>query len=545
MPLPANARIPNRSWWITAGIASKFCLYGLFLYLQAVNYNHSPLSAGGTWQLYTGAFDTKSYVLPVENLLASGEYIEDFNEPLSRVIRMPGYGMIYLLFRLAADEETAKNLLVLLQIIVSGVATYCLAFVGYRLTGKPFVFYATFLLYALSAFVSMYDRFVLTESLTTNCIIFSLYFTLFATRLSERGRLEAQYGHLFAAGGLLTLAVFMRPVVIFLFVPYAAFILYSAWPAGRRQASWLGRLKGAAAPLAVFGLVFLLSEAAWVARNYAALGKFVPAQYNSWAQVTREPEKNVEYYALNWIRTVGEDCVFYEPNSLASWLFASEFCSKDYQLPANIYGAGYGQASLIQLKERFLNYKEKYGLFSSALHIYDKEGLTRTDSARMRQEAVYLNNTFDAYTNSYVRTHPFDYYFVNRVKLVKPFIVHSGVGVMPFKSFSTLVREKALVQLSLKVFWASLYWLVLVAGMAGGLYFLVKPTPGFVLVAACIACGIVVFPFLVQIVDTRFLCLVYPFLTLAAGVVTGTALTRFLHRARRHRQSPATSAAVH
>jgi hypothetical protein len=81
--------------------------------------------------------------------------------------------------------------------------------------------------------------------------------------------------------------------------------------------------------------------------------------------------------------------------------------------------------------------------------------------------------------------------------------------------------------------------------MAGLAYFLAKPSPQFLLLAACIAGGIVIFPFFVQIVDTRFLCLVYPFLTLAAGVATGTALTGLLHRTggrlRAQRYAPAAS----
>jgi hypothetical protein len=521
-----NQPVRKRSLWIATGIAIKFLLYGLFLYLQAVNYDHTPLASDGTWRLYAPAFDTKSYVLPVENLLATGRYIEDAAESLSMVIRMPGYGGVYLLLRLVTNGETALNLLVLLQVIVSGTAAYFLALISYRLTGKALVFCITFFLYAFSAFVSMYDMYILTESLSTNCVIFSLYFTLFAFQLPGGGEGRIRYGNLVAAGALLALAAFMRPVAACLFVPYAGFVLYTIWAAGKPEKNApFARAKGAVAALAALGGVFVLGEVAWIARNYAALGRFIPAQYNSWAHATTEPEKNVEYYAFRWIRAVGGDCVFYEPNSLAAWLFANEFCGKDFQLPANIYGAAYDREALLQLRERFLTYKAKFGLFSSALHIYDRASVARIDSAAMQREAIDLNNTFDAYTKSYISTHPVDYYFTNRVRLVRPFLVHSGVGVMPFKSFSALMQEKSFVQLSLKVLWALMYWGVLAGGMAGLLYFLVKPSPPLVLIASCIVGSIVIFPFFVQIVDSRFLCLAYPFLTLAAGVVTGTAFT--------------------
>lgn len=532
MHLFPNHLMHKRTLWITTGIVVKFLLYGLFLYLRAVNYNYSPLTSNGTFQLYVDAFDTKSYLLPVENLLARGEYIEDFSEPLSRVIRMPGYGAIYLVFRMAADAETAKNLLVLLQLIASGMATYCLALIGYRLTGKPVVFYVTFFLYAFSTFLSMYDMFVLTESLAASAVVYSLYFILSSIKGSKDGAWEVGYGSLMGAGGLLALAVFMRPVIAFLFVPYAGFVFCTVWAAlSREEKAWYPKLKRTVAPLVALGSVFVVGELAWVARNYAALGTFVPAQYNSWAQTTGEPEKDVEYHSLKWIRAVGGDCIFYEPNSLASWLFANEFCGEDYQLPATIYGSAYQKEALVRLRQHFLHYKQRFGLFSSALHIYNQGSASAVDADAKRREAIYLNDTFAAYTESYIRTHPFDYYVTNRVKLLKQFLVHSGVGIMPLKPFSTLVQEKSLGQLCLKVGWVLLYWMVLAGGFGGLVYFLRRPSPQRVLVVTCMVGSIVIFPFLVQIVDSRFLCLAYPFLTISAGAVIGTAFSGFIRLA--------------
>lgn len=68
--------------------------------------------------------DAASYIEPIENLLLKGEYYDDY--------RMPGYGWLYFIFRLFANQSISLNLLIIFQVILSAVSVYVLALTGQK-----------------------------------------------------------------------------------------------------------------------------------------------------------------------------------------------------------------------------------------------------------------------------------------------------------------------------------------------------------------------------------------------------------------------------
>ena len=468
--------------------------------------------------IYTDVFDTKSYILPIENFLQYGIYIEDFREPLSQYIRMPGYGSIYLAFRFFTDTHTAKNLLVLLQIVLSGVSIYYLSLTAYRICPRKLTFYFCFVLYASSAFVSMYDGYLLSESLSVSTLIFSVY--LIAEVLSGTLFGRSALMKLFCAGIWLTISVFMRPAAAPLFLLFIPFVVFRL-----NGGDWKMRA------ISLFGFIgiFCIAEASWVLRNFGISGKVIPFQYNSWIHITGNSVKDVEYYAYEWVRTVGESSIFYEFNTLSAWLFDSEFTNKTYKPPSRILTSAYTVDSLDKIKSELLSYRSKFGIFSSAMSINKSKQSTPSLNINLNQQAALeLNQTFSRYTDSYRTERPMDYYVINRFRLLKTFLFHSGTGNYPLRSFAEMKQNKDVMGIFFKLSQSVLYWLILLAGTAGVVVGIWLDRFKGLLLASLVGYTVLITPFYIKILEMRFLCLAYPFLVVSASICLAVVFFQIL-----------------
>ena len=509
MVVPA---IEKKALWIGFGILTKTILY---FYLSFASINHYSSQS-----LYTETFGTKAFILPIENFLRSGSYIEDFRETTSQYIRMPGYGGIYLAFRFFTDTHTAKNLLVLLQIVLSGVSIYYLSLTAYRICPRKLTFYFCFVLYASSAFVSMYDGYLLSESLSVSTLIFSVY--LIAEVLSGTLFGRSALMKLFCAGIWLTISVFMRPAAAPLFLLFIPFIVF--------------RLKGIGwkiRAISLFGFIgiFCIAEISWITRNFRISGRIVPFQYNSWLHTTGNTVKDVEYHAYQWIQAVGESSIFYEYNTLSAWLFDSGFANATYQPPLRTTTSAYNSDSLKVLKAKFLTYRDTYGIFSSdiSIHQANPSGKFFEKGSRDNQQAALeLNQTFSRYTDSYRTERPMDYYVINRFRLLKTFLFHSGTGNYPLKSFAEMKQNKDVMGIFFKLSQSVLYWLVLLAGTAGVVVGIWLDRFKGLLLASLVSYTVLITPFYIKIPEMRFLCLAYPFLAVSAAICLAVVFFQIL-----------------
>ncbi|QHT70553.1 hypothetical protein GXP67_29825 [Rhodocytophaga rosea] len=457
-----------------------------FLYQHYLYYGHQFWTQEGL-RLYVEAFDTISYLIPVENLLYTGQYIQIPEAPFSQVTRMPGYGLFYLLFRLVFDQNTTKNILVLLQVIISGISVYYLARIGYLLSNRKQVFYVVFILYGLSAYVSMYDVYILTESFSTCSIIIATYLLV-----QHRKKLFLQWRYILISGMLMAISCFMRPAAVPILGIAIIYVSLST-PTFRTKIKLV----------LVFSLPFLVADAAWIIRNFTVLSRFIPLQYNSWLHKTGYPPYDVEYYSYEWIRDVGEDNVFYQFNTLGAWLYNNTFVEPGYILPAHIYSSAYNKDSLYALREKFLLFWNNRSQL-----INTPEGIAH---------ARLLNETFHFYSSAYEKEHLFAYLITNRVKLLDTFLFHSGVSQLPLPSFRELV-ENLSGTLLLKIGWSLLYWIILVAGLMSILTLMLSYSYEKWLIAGIILYSLLIFPFVIRVVELRYICLAYPFLTVGAGI---------------------------
>jgi hypothetical protein len=502
----------TRFAWICIAISCKALLYLVFVYLYSKNYGYH-IFENGNITLYVFSADTDSYTRPIENLIRSGNYIADPSQPLSMVIRMPGYGFLYLFFRMFADAHGAKNLLVVLQVLLSGISLYYLAVIAYRICNSSIAFYTTFLLYGLSGLISVYDVYPQSDSLCNSFIIFSFYLLLSAFYVEPISGSFSR-SRLFASGCCLALASFLRPATIPLFFLCSLYILaIFIYYRSKTEESIFAQTVNVLLYLLMFAGVFVAFEGLWIYRNYKQLQVFMPLQYNYWLHKTGVARQDVQAYAYEWIVAMGEVNIEYEPGSMAAWLHNNQFSTSSYQLPTHIYTSRYSYDSLQVLRNRFIQFEQTYGFpFKGNKVVVDKYNQAVRDA-----EATYLNNTFKSYLQYYKLEKPLNYYVLNRLALLKKFTWHTGTGLLPFKLFSVMKAEKDIVGMGFKLVFALNYLLIMTMGFIGMVLLLLHYSFERILVVACAGYGIFIFPFFVGTIDIRFLSLAFPFLSIASG----------------------------
>lgn len=211
--------------------------------------------------------DAWSYLSPIDYLFSQGKYWEDF--------RMPGYGVVYGLFRLVTgSRELAIWLLFLTQLIFWSIA---LGLLGGELSKRGIKSIFVFSSLALVCFspASYYVRVIGSESLTASLAVLSL--------------LSLLHKKYMLSGALATWVFFIRPLhIIWVFVG----VLYVLWAERKIR------------PALAFILPFVGLEGAWVTRNYIHYGDFRPFHGNKGLHYTHDHARYL-FYVLELSRHLG------------------------------------------------------------------------------------------------------------------------------------------------------------------------------------------------------------------------------------------------
>ena len=241
----AGFLLPDSSKWLF-WLCLAFLFRGVLFSVQI--HDHSvdidgfdiPGFIGGQWG------DTWSYLKPIENLIHSGRYSPD--------MRMSGYGVLYLPLALLFSKGVACNILIFIQFLLSSVSIYALALGAKNVFKANIYFYLTFYLFAISTFSGCYDNILLTESLTTSLLVFSVfYFT--------RYLVSFKWQHIMLSGMFLTWAIFLRPV----FLPVLMVFFFLVLVKVRKLV-----------PAIVLISSFLVADGIWMIRNYINYQKIIP-----------------------------------------------------------------------------------------------------------------------------------------------------------------------------------------------------------------------------------------------------------------------------
>ena len=425
----------------------------------------------GFWSLWHG--DSSSYTTPIDSLINGTGYNPDY--------RMPGYGVVYLVFRLFLREGHALNGVLLTQLFCAILAVYFLAKTSFLLTKRKNVFHLTFYGYAFLIYSSLFDTFILSESLTISVTIFFVY-TLVRFYKTRKNK------YLIYLGIFYTFIVFAKPVYLplALLVGYVFLIILT-----REKQSFISMFKKAL----IFLIPFLIAESAWVTRNYKEHGKLV-FLFNGYLYPFIE--NGLEEDVFTVILAQGESVCYWEENDAkVLWFYHNpdslrKGIDPKEELPDYLYTKEYPRDSLIELA----------GLFYTHRHLR-KDSADQSVLLPIKQRGVTLAKN---YIDSFKNEKPYYYHIHSRLKLVKEFF-EEPFGFFEWHYYSPF--KKILVG----IHFAS-YLLVLILGFFGFFYFFNQLFKWDIkaVVVLVVAYTFLIFPIILRYCENRYLAPAFPFI---------------------------------
>jgi len=515
MNLSAKAASDEGEWtppllrprsWIAIGLALKVAMAVYFIAQNPADPLRDRLG------MYREGVDAESFLRPAENLLTSGEYIQDRTEPATAVRRLPGYGFTYLLFRIPTSPENGRRLLAAFQVALGGLSVYVLAAAAGRAFRSRAGFLITFALYGAQSFTSVWDTVLMTESLAASVAVGMV--ALLVTFLRQGRPRQA-----FLVGALFVVLYNLRPVT----APLGLLLVVWVWYAARRHGGSAGSRRRQIVAAILVSTAPLIFEGVWMTRNFLRFGQLVPLEINYLAGVdfTLGPDnpsyptiKDVQLSALRWVRAVGADIIWYRPGTLGSWLHANAPFSDEARHPEpRILTPDYDAAAVTDARNRFVRFLEM-----------DRAERASDEGRRLGLAVIH---DFDAFTESYRRSRPFAYWLGNRARMVGHLVVHSGTLYLPLPAGAELFRHP--VALAVKLLGAFTYWVVVLFGTAGMILALRRPSLELAPFAALPTYTLAILPVL-GIMEPRFLVPAFPLLV----VLAGEALRRYAGWAERN-----------
>lgn len=475
---------PTSAVWLGLSILVHLATYAGLMILA--NHNAPERSSG----LHLISGDEPEYKASVENLIIAGDYMVDSTDPASRASRLPGYALTYLPFRLLLGPDRGPGALALMQTILGGAAAYGAALIAFRLTLQPAAFWAALTLGLMPSFPMVFNAYTVPDGLAASVALFTV---VSALAFDASGRLRFALATGVFGIYLFFLRAFTAPILAFLsvFLWFAADHVHTG-PSGRVRKRWRRALA-----LTAFLAPILAAEGGWIARNWFQLGAFIPLQQAGYA--LNAPERA----ARRWIASHGGDIVAWRPNTTGAWLQIDQG-TDTAALPANVSTPACGV-------DRLLRTRALYRHWLGAEHTATGEDL----GSRVAAE-------FDACRVAYEAAHPFDHLVLARARLLKGFLIHAGppLPLPPFRSMRTLSAPMAL-----KLLTAICYGLTIVLSSVGLLLLVSSRNREALLIASIPIYFLVLFPFVLGYIETRYVTTAYPFFVIAAAVTLSMLAT--------------------
>lgn len=367
-------------------------------------------------------FDASDYICPVENFLAYGRW-----EP---TLRLPGYSLIYLLFRSLLPMWHALLGMIILQVIVGCIASYLLSISIYNMTRSKYLFMLLFLLFGLNKYTMFYDGRILTDSLSQNLIAISIYFF-------SQYYLTEKRSYLFYSGLFLGWSAFMRPVNVFAF-PFGILALFLL------RSNNFGRFIKNAFAYSISYCVIIIS---FFAIYYLSTGEMYKLRY----------QRHLDHDYMKKIFTIyGNICY---PNTKIRIFLEIDFtkCAPFFYLfgvfgDGTIVKKGSGYYVLLShpykrytgclpippqdIVKEYLNsckYTSKFTIDSLILVRDILVRMTYSDEKQFDSLMKILNNKLDIYIESVKEEYPIYFYFTSRIKALMHLVL-GGQGISAGRS---------------------------------------------------------------------------------------------------------------
>ncbi len=461
----------------------KGLMFAFFAYQFVQNYPASWIIN----RIFIISGDTSGYYVPIEDFVNGLGY--------TSFCRMPGllpiYAPLYWLF----GEIWGRTCVIVLQFLTSSLSVYILGRIAFLMFNNLKVFYLTFFLYAFSSFVSIWDHYGYSDSFSVSFLIFSIYLLF---RYLKEGRTSL----IFFSGLFIAWSLFFRPTQGIM-LPVMLLILW----ANKKY-----RLKTVFLPGLIFCVPTLLGLAAWGGYNKVKHEKIVflqgPAS-ECFGSLT-DYHLAIRGLVISW----GGDFQEWSKGSRSEWFFSADTSvwKTNPFTPDNFAGAT-TLDSMIALREDNFQLSTNKKLTEQEKRAITARILTKTKK----------------YENAYVLEHPFRYYFLNRLIILRKFVFPKRLDNLPFPKLS----EMKWYQVLIKGGYLILLLLVNLFGLAGILV-TIRQKRLFALIPLA---NILLIGLWFGFVEQRYLAPSYPFFCIYACYFLYDLLNRWRNRQAGRRTS--------
>lgn len=422
---------------------------------------------------YTNAGDDGQYIGYSENLFQEGEYYYDSGNSGNKnyFFRMPGITFLYLPLRFLFNQNITLNLFVILQVLLSTFALIkFLKLVNQylKVNNLIFLFFSTFYLYS-----SYFESSLMTESLALSSLLLCLYYIDRAFHLETKKYMITSF---LLAGFFLMWLIFLRPYMVPFLLLFAGYIIIK---------------KSKVLYLIIFLLPFFIIDGVWTFRNYYNYNEIMPLQSSAdWFNSSKSGASKTKF-----IQAFGFKWVNFEENSHSAW-FNNFYEAPSINIPSDD----------IFPKRTFVGDLTIDSLIKARIKLHEVDDIKLDHDLRLKsdKEAARI---LDKFVLSLKTDRPFDYYVLNRVRLLFRFLKPNTPklfkhGPYPFNIIVTKVD--VLFSVLLKY-----------VGLIGLLILLVRNFKKLDILILFLSVPIFLFlffPIVLRIDETRFFYLSIPFL---------------------------------
>lgn len=455
----ASLRSVSWKWWVVV-IVIKAVLFLWYAEQFRLYYQQDMIVAG--WAIETN--DTDGYFDPLQDAAEGRGY--------STACRMPALLPFYVPLAYIGDTDTVKVAIVGIQWLMSVVSCILLALMAVSWFRTERVFGPVVILYAISSFVSIWDHYLMSDSLSVSFFILSCY--LLMRYLNDHSMRQLLFSALF-----LVWSLFFRQIMIIVIPVYLAIIVFDRW------LLWRMRWKN----LAVFTLPFAVFIGVWGWWNHQRTGKF------TW--LVTPLHECYETYTLpsigmaEMVIDMGQDYLSWSQGSLAQWLFAGEY--KGEQIPhlKAIQTTQLTADTLIALRNEFAMYRSSAG-----------------DDALRKTLGQRLLDKQSRYVLAYKTERSFEYYVLNHFRHLRRFLWPDRLDNLPGPS----ADKMNVIQFTLKAGYYILLLLLTTSGTVGLILVLLSPSDRLFTWAFLPGAFLFTLGFWFGYSEQRYLAPVYPFL---------------------------------
>ncbi len=483
----------NWKWFVLLAVLVRSPLWFYFGHLVNVH-----LPADQRVYTYFVRDDYSYFFDPVDNFFKNGTYSYSNNIPFTG--RLPGYSVVYFLFRLICSPQPAAYCVIVLQFLLSSLSVYVLALTSSKIFDSKRAFYITYCLYVLAVFPGFFDFFIIAESFSVSALIFSLYFLVKYIKDGNRA------SHVVLSGAFLTWTIFLREYTGLLIAIFpAALFMHHLFV---KKDSFVKAIRTGL----LFCMPFILADSAWIARNYKATGNFIPiasADVDTYGKLYSVPWNTIDDLINAW----GENGAPFDASGMA-YYYRAPSEKINYNFPERIFKnvTTYNTDSLIHLRQ----------LYATYYYTHD----TMLEHATQARIVILCS----IYKNDYVTHNRFTYLVIRPIKGLKYLMLFSGTGYLPMPSFSAC----NLFEKGIKALFTALYFFVLIGSVLGILVYIIRNRlkgfmPWLIIVSCMAVAGVLVLVSILQ--EPRYSVHIFMMLVLFASYLTDIILPKKAEKA--------------